>query len=158
VSFWDGLAAWRTMFLPALVIGTTLVGCAAVFLTNIVLGLTSENVLGWVLATLAAWGLLATWVVGWTIWPLVVDPRRAALTVRSRVRIGLLLVLAHPVRLGAMGAVLAVLLAASTVAFAALVSISVAFAALIASRYVLTAADRLEQRLGDRVNVEVRQA
>jgi uncharacterized membrane protein YesL len=158
VSFWDGLAAWRTMFLPALVIGTTLVGCAAVFLTNIVLGLTSENVLGWVLATLAAWGLLATWVVGWTIWPLVVDPRRAALTVRSRVRIGLLLVLAHPLRLGAMGAVLAVLLAASTVAFAALVSISVAFAALIASRYVLPAADRLEQRLSDRVNVEVRQA
>lgn len=156
VSFWDGLAAWRTMLLPALVIGAVLVGCAAVFLTNIGLGLGSGNVLGWVLATLAGWGLVTTWVFGWTVWPLVLDPRRADVRIRSNVRTAALLVLAHPVRLAAMGALLAVLLVASTIAFAALVSISVAFAALVASRYVLPAADRLEQRLRDRG--EVRQA
>ncbi len=147
VSFWDGLTAWRTMLLPALVIGTGLVVCAAVFLTNIVLGLGSDSVLGWVLATLAAWGLVASWVLGWTVWPLLVDPVRRGLPIRARLRTAVLLVLAHPVRMLALGALLAVLLAASTVAFAALVSISVAFSALVACRYVLPAADRLEARL-----------
>lgn len=153
VSFWDGLAAWRTRFLPALVIGTALAGCVAIFVTNLVLGLTSDSVLGWVLATLAGWGLVATWVVGWTVWPLVLDPHRADSSVRANVRTAALLVLAHPVRLGAMGLLIAVLLVASTIAFAALVSISVAFAALVASRYVLPAADRLEHRLADRIGV-----
>lgn len=149
VSFWDGLAAWRGYFAPTLLLGIGLAGCATVFATNVVLGLTSNNAIGWTLSTLAFWGLAATWVVGWTAWPLLVDPARRGQPIRARLRVAVLLVLAHPVRLLALGALLAVLLAASTVAFAALVSISVAFAALVACRYVLPAADRLEARLRD---------
>ena len=40
-----------------------------------------------------------------------------------------------------------VVLIASAIAFAALITISVAFVALVACRYVLPAADRLEARL-----------
>ncbi len=149
-TFWDGLAAWRTLFVPTLLLGTALAGCAAVLIGNIALGLLSGGVVGWSLATFAAWGLVATWVVGWTAWPLLVDPVRAGRPVRARLRIAVLLVLAHPVRMTALGAVLAILIVASTIAFAALVSISIAFAALVVSRYVLPAADRLEARLGDR--------
>ncbi len=58
-----------------------------------------------------------------------------------------LLAFAHPVRLGALTLVLALILAASTVVFAALVTVSVALCAFIACRYVLPAADRLEAQL-----------
>lgn len=149
VSFWDGLVAWRDYAVPTILLGVGLAGCALVFATNVVVGLASGNALGWTISTLAFWGLVATWVVAWTAWPLLVDPARRGKPVRGRLRVALLLILAHPVRMLALGALLAVLLAASTVAFAALVTISVAFAALVACRYVLPAADRLEARLRD---------
>jgi hypothetical protein len=148
-TFRDGLAAWQTMFVPTLLLGMALAGCAVVLIGNIALGLLNGGVVGWSLATLAAWGLLATWVVGWTAWPLLVDPARANRPVQARLRIAVLLVVAEPGRMAALGVLLAILIAASAVAFAALVSISVAFAALVVSRYVLPAADRLEARLGD---------
>ena len=53
-------------------------------------------------------------------------------------------------RLGALTLVLAVILAASTVVFAALLTVSVALCAFIACRYVLPAADRLEAQLARR--------
>jgi hypothetical protein len=58
-----------------------------------------------------------------------------------------LLVLAHPIRLGAVGLALAAFLALSTIAIVALVTVSVSFAALVTSRLVLPAADRLEASL-----------
>ena len=68
----------------------------------------------------------------------------------ARLRLAALLAFAHPVRLGALALVLLVILAASTVVFAALVTVSVALCAFIACRYVLPAADRLEARLAGR--------
>ncbi|MFN8518750.1 MAG: hypothetical protein U0667_05020 [Chloroflexota bacterium] len=150
VSFRDGLAAWREQLLPALVIGTTLLVVAAVLVVNVATGLTSGGVIGWSLATFAGWGLVAAWSLAWTVWPLLVDPARAHRSVRERLRLGVLLLVAHPWRIGAMAAVLGLLLAVSTIAFAALVMIAVAYAALVATRVVLPAADRLEAALGAR--------
>jgi hypothetical protein len=149
VSFWDGLAASRTLILPTLLLGTAIAGCAAIFIANVAIGLAIGGVIGWSLSTLAGWGLVVTWVLSWTVWPLLVDPLREYVPARARVRIAVLLVLAYPVRMAALSALLLVLLAASLVAFAALITISVAFATLVASRYVLPAADRLEERLRD---------
>ena len=87
------------------------------------------------------------WLVSWTAWPLLLDPVRADRPVRERLRTAVLLVLAYPIRLGALGAVLALIVLASTVAFIALMTISVAFAALVATRYILPAADRLDERM-----------
>jgi hypothetical protein len=61
-----------------------------------------------------------------------------------------MLALAHPVRMGSLAIVLAAVLAASTVVFAALLSVSVALCAFVTCRYVLPAADRLEARLQPR--------
>jgi hypothetical protein len=69
-------------------------------------------------------------------------PRRSA----ARQLAGLL-VLAHPVRLAVLGVALAIFLLASTIAIVALVTVSVVVAALIATRLVLPAADRLDERL-----------
>lgn len=147
VSFWDGLSAWRRLMGPALAAGVAGAAAIIVFGTNLLAGILSGEVLGWAIATFAAWALAATWVAAFAFWPLLVDPARAHERVRRRSRLGGTLVLAFPVRFGALGIVLAAISAASTIAFAALVTISVAYCALVACRYVLPAADRLEARL-----------
>ena len=120
---------------------------SALRLRRVVSGLASASPLGWGLATLAAWGLLATWLLAWTAWPILVDPARADQPVVARLRLAALLVLAHPIRIGLLGIVLGLFLAVSTLAVVALATVSVAFSALVASRFILPAADRLEARL-----------
>jgi hypothetical protein len=148
VSFWDAIDAWRSGARASLLFGAALTVAALVLLVNVVTGLATASPIGWAIATLAAWGLLALWLFAWTAWPILLDPRRQAWSVRGRLRLAALLLLGHPIRLGALGLVLAAFLAISTVLIVALVTVSVAFAALVASRLVLPAADRLEARLG----------
>ncbi|HET7026351.1 MAG TPA: hypothetical protein VFI28_01530 [Candidatus Limnocylindrales bacterium] len=144
----DAFAAWRRFGGAALVIGTAAVVALVVFSANVVTGVASGGVLGWGLATLAGWGLAMTGLVLLAAWPLLVDPWRAELGLRARLRLGALMVLASPGRLVTLGLLCAIILAVSTVAFAALVMVSVAFVAMLASMVVLPAADRLEARLG----------
>ena len=153
-SFWDGLAAWRAFLVPALLLGTALAGCEAILLGNVVFGLGSGSVSGWALATLAGWGLAASWILSWSLWPLLVDPRRSDQSVRTRLSTAVMLAVARPRRAVALGAAMFVFMAVSTVAFAALVSVSMAFSALVACRDVLPAADRLEGRTTDRALAE----
>lgn len=153
VSFWDSIDAWRTDPIATLAIGAGFAAAAVVLGFNVVSGLTSDSPLGWGLATLATWGLLAAWLLAWTVWPILVDPARAERPVADRLRLAGLLVLAHPIRLGLLGLVLGLFLAVSTLAVVALVTVSVAFSALVATELVLPAADRLEARLGARVDL-----
>lgn len=150
VSFWDGMSAWRGEIRPALLLGAGVLVATTVLGFNLVTGILSDTLPGWAFATLAFWGLVGTWLFAWVAWPILLDPNRATQTVRERLRLAALLVLAHPVRVGALGLVLAVLLVVSTIAIVALVTVSVGFSALVASRYVLPAADRLESRLAGR--------
>jgi hypothetical protein len=147
VSFWDGLDAWRGEVRPALALGTGLVVALVVLGFNVVSGLVSDGLLGWALATLAFWGLVAAWLYAWVAWPILLDPARVTSPARQRLRLAALLVLAHPLRVGALGLVLLVLCVASAVAMVPLLTVSVAFSALVSARYVLPAADRLEARL-----------
>jgi uncharacterized membrane protein YesL len=147
VSFWDAIDAWRTNALATIGIGAGFVAATIVLGFNVVSGLASASLLGWGLATLAAWGLLATWLLAWTAWPILVDPRRADRPIMARLRLAALLVLAHPIRIALLGIVLGLFLAVSTLAVVALATVSVAFSALVASRFILPAADRLEARL-----------
>jgi hypothetical protein len=148
VSFWDAIDAWRMDVRSTLAVGAVIVAASLVLTANVFLGLGSASPLGWALATLAAWGLVALWLLLWTLWPILTDPRRAGQPARARARLAALLVLAHPIRIGALALVLALFLAASAIATVALVTISVSLAALVASHVVLPAADRLEARLG----------
>ncbi len=134
VSFWDAVDAWRTNVLATLGLGAATVLVAIVLSANTVIGLGADSPPGWAMATLAAWGLVALWLISWTAGPVLADPARAGQPIRGRLRLAALLVLA-------------VFLVLSTIAIAALVTVSVSFAALVASRYVLPAADRLEERL-----------
>ncbi len=147
VSLWDAVDAWRTGVGATLALGVGLVATVVVLGSNVITGLTSDSPFGWGLATLAAWGLLAVWLYAWTAWPILVDPARAGQPAVERARLAGLLILARPVRIGALGLALAVFLLVSAAAVVALATVSVVIAALVASRFVLPAADRLEARL-----------
>ncbi|HEX5829076.1 MAG TPA: hypothetical protein VFY23_16240 [Candidatus Limnocylindrales bacterium] len=132
---------------PILVAGLGFALSTVVLATNLVTGLLAGGVVPWVVATTAAWGLLAMLAFGFTFWPLAVDPARAGVPWPQRARIAALLLLAHPGRILAMTIALIAVLAVSTVIVAALATISIGFCALVACRYVLPAADRLEAML-----------
>ena len=147
VSFWDAGAAWRDGVAGTLLVGGALVLAAVVLGFNVISGLLTGTPFGWALATLAFWGLVVGWLYAWTAWPILADPARAAWPLRDRLHLAGLLLLAHPIRLGVLGLILLLFLAASAVAIVALLMVSVAIATLVAARYVLPAADRLDERL-----------
>ena len=151
VSFWDAIDAWRHEVLATLGLGAALLAATVVLGSNAIIGLVAGTPLGWAFATLALWGLVATWLYAWVAWPLLADPARATRPIAERLRLAGLLVLASPGRIGGLGFLLAVFLVASAIAIVALATVSVAFAALVSSRYVLPAADRLEARLARRL-------
>jgi hypothetical protein len=148
VSFWDSIGAWRHSLATTLALGAAIGVSSIVLVVNLVTGILAQSVVGWAFATLAFWGLVAVWLLAWTVWPILADPWRAGWPAKERVRLAGYLVLAHPIRVAAVGLFLAILLVASAVAIVALLTVSVAIAALVATRYVLPAADRLDDRLG----------
>lgn len=150
VAFRDGIDAWRRELRAVLGLGTGLLVAATVLGFNVASGILAGTALGIGFATLAFWGLAGLWLFGWLAWPVLLDPARADQPVRDRLRLAGLLLLAHPVRVAALGLVLALLILVGTVAVVALVTVAVSFAALVSSRFVLPAADRLEARLAAR--------
>ena len=150
VSLADGFAAWRQYLVPSLLAGAAITVGTVVAAWDFAGGILSDSLVGWVLGTLAAWGLVLVLAVSIAFWPLLVDPARAERRVRDRLRLAGILVVAYPVRMAALLVVVVAILVASTVAFAALVTISVASVALVSTRWVLPAADRLEARLAER--------
>jgi hypothetical protein len=147
VSIREGFAAWRSLGARALGVGTVLSGGAAVLVTNLVTGLEARGLMGWSLATFAGWGLVTVGVLAAVVWPLLADPWRVDMGLRSVLRLAALLALAYPVRFGGLALVLLVIVAVSTLAVVAVLSLSIGFSALVASRYVLPAADRFVARL-----------
>ena len=132
---------WRVLALGAAQLVLTII---AGF--DLVLGLQVGGLVGIAMAMVAFYTGVALWVLAWTIWPIVTDPERRDEPVRSCVRLGALLVLAHPIRLGLLAVVLAVISVASTILAAAIITFAAAYLALVAAHYVLPSADRLEGR------------
>lgn len=146
VALSDAFEAWRLYLRPALAAGAVFTVAAVIFFVNITVGLSSDTFIGAMVAAFAGWGLLVLWTGALAFWPLLVDPRRAEVRMRERLKLAAILVLAFPLRLSALALTLVVLLVLSTIVFAALVTVSIAFCALVASRYILPAADRFEGR------------
>jgi hypothetical protein len=146
VTVGDSISAWREFLRPALAVGAVIGATAIVLVFNMVSGFASMHPLGWGLATMAAWGFAALFAFSVAVWPLIADPVRDGEPLRARVELaGAVIVRSPGAYLGLM-IVLFVIIVASTVAAAALLTISMSFIALVACRYVLPAADRLEGR------------
>jgi uncharacterized membrane protein YesL len=142
-------AAWpyRHAGGSTIALGAAVVLTGLVLGTNLLVGLGQGEAYGWVLATLAGWGLVALWVGAIVALPLIVDPTRATRPLQGRIRLAGALLLVEPVRFGALGIAMAVVAVVSTVLTAAILTVSVSFMALIACRSVYPAADRLEAAL-----------
>jgi uncharacterized membrane protein YesL len=146
---WQDIAwPYRHALGSTIVVGAIVVIGAIVLATNVVNGLGQGGLFGLVLATLAAWGLVALWCGTIVVWPLVVDPARATVSLRERVRLAGALLLFDPIRFGALGLVVAAVTVVSIVLTAAILTVSVSFIALVACRIVYPAADRFETALG----------
>lgn len=143
----DILGSSRRELPATLALGAAFVATGLILATNVLTGLGQAEPLGWILATLAAWGLVAWWCAAIVAWPLIVDPLRAARPIRERLRLAGALLLLHPLRFGVLGLAVAVIVVVSTVLTAAILTVSVAFVAVVACRFVYPAADRLEMAL-----------
>lgn len=146
VSFFDTIVGMRRFAGPALAIGVGASFLAAVFSANIVIGIQVGGIAGGVFSVLAAYADLGLAIYLVAAWPIVVDPLREELTLRSRLWLAFLVIAARPGRMLLLTLVVLAILVASTVLFAALLTISLAYVSLATTRYVLPAADRLEGR------------
>ena len=140
---WDAV---RTSFWAHTGIGVAQIVIAIVVYVDLLLGIQLGGVLGLMLAVIAFETAIALWLLAVSTWPILLDPVRAGEPTRSKLRLGALLLLAHPVRVGGMAIGIAIFLAVSTILAAAIVTVSGAYAFLVAAHWVLPAADRLEGR------------
>lgn len=148
VSFGDFASGIRAGWRSALVVGVASVVAALVCTTNLVVGLASNEPVGWFVAATAFWGDVALAVSLPAIWSIVADPLRADRPLRHRLRLAGLVILVRPARIVALAVFAALLLAVSTVLLAALLTVSVAYLALVAARVVVPIADGLEPPVG----------
>jgi len=146
ISFSDFLGGMRAFALPAIGLGVIAVLLAIVFTANVFIGLDTGGVLGWSFSALALYADVGLAMLFVAIWPILVDPLRRGVSVRARLRLAALVILARPARMFALTVVIATLLLIATALFIALLTIAVAFVSLVATRYVIPAADRLEGR------------
>jgi hypothetical protein len=142
----DFARAISARFWRLLALGLAQLGLIVIAGFDLLLGLSLGGIVGLVLALVAFYTALAVWLLALTVWPIVTDPERRDEPVRAGVRLGALLVLAHPVRIGALAFLLAALTVASTILVAAIITFAAAYIALVAAHFVLPAADRLEGR------------
>jgi uncharacterized membrane protein YesL len=149
-GFSDFLAGMRRYGVPALAMGAASVFLAFVLTTNIVVGIQLGGPVGWFVSAMALYGDVALAMLLVAFWPLLVDPKRQALSLRGRLAMAAYVVIGRPLRMLALTFVVGLVLAISTVLFAALVMVSVAYVSLVSSRYVLPLADEVEQQLAAR--------
>lgn len=156
VAFSDIGRAYRRHVAATIALGAVTTVAVILLSSNLVIAGAMGGIAGVTFGSLAVGGLVIVWVASFPIWTILVDPARDERPVRERLRLAVLLVLAAPLRCAMLGAILALLLSISTVAFPALVTFAVAYAALVAARYLLPLSDRLEAWLADRARgVEV---
>ena len=146
VALSDFVQAMRRFARPALILGGASTVAGLVFTANVIIGLTEGGLSGGIFAMLALYADIGLAMYLLAAWPLVVDPLRETEALSRRLRLAFYVVVTRAGRMLGLTLLIGVILAVSTVLFAALLTISVAFVCLVATRYVLPAADRLEGR------------
>jgi uncharacterized membrane protein YesL len=142
----DFLRPIRARFWRLLALGLAQLAVVAIAAFDLVIGLQLGGLAGLVLTVVAFYTVLAIWLLALAVWPIVADPERREEPLRSDLRLGALLVLAHPIRMGLLAIVVGLLAIVSTIFAAAIITFAAVYLALVAAHFVLPAADRLEGR------------
>lgn len=138
----DAWIAVRELAGPALLGGALMTVATVVLTANVRFGLTAGTLPAIATAVLAAWGLVALWLLVLPYWVLLADPARSGRGPAAAAREAVALLFIEPRRLVGLAIVLTVVLVVASVLVAALLAVAVAYAALVTARVVLPAADR----------------
>lgn len=131
---------------PLLGVGLLQLAALVVLVGDILIAAAWRSWAGTLLLVGAGYGLLALWTYALVAWPLLLDPERDGDSVRARLRLALVVILVHPVRIGLFGLLIGGVLAVSTALVAPILTFSVGVAWLAIARFVLPVADRIEGR------------
>lgn len=101
---------------------------------------------GTFLVVSAVYGVALWWAYAAALWPLVTDPARDGAPLGRLLRLALVVLVAHPVRIGGLLLVAGLLLAIATLLIAPVVTFAMALVWLLVAHAVLPVADRLEGR------------
>jgi hypothetical protein len=132
---------WRVLGL-----GAAQLALAAVLVVDVLVATTWGGWPGTILLVGAAYGLLAIWILAVVAWPLLLDPVRDAEPVGGRLRLALMLIAVHPIRIGAFAVAAGMLLVVATILIMPAATVAIAALWAVIARYVLPAADRIEGR------------
>lgn len=132
--------------MPFLAMGAAQVAISAVLVVDVVVALAWGSWAGTVLIVGAAYGLVALWVFSVVAWPLLLDPVRDSMSVRSRLHLAAHILVREPMRLGLLAGLLAGGLLVAGILIVPLGTFAVAAAWLASVRYVLPLADLIEGR------------
>jgi hypothetical protein len=111
---------------------------------DLAIGSGTRTLIGTILAVAALYGLVVVWVMATIVWPLVLDPARADRSLRSLLRLAVVLLLTRSARMGLLALVVGVVLLLAVLSVVLILSVGLALAWLIAAHTVLPAADALE--------------
>lgn len=111
---------------------------------DIAAALDRGDLLGVAFATVAGWAMVALVLLACVAWPLLGDPRRTPQGTRGLLRLAIAVVLLHTTRVVLTALVVGVVLAASAILVAPLLSVSMCLAALVLCHVVLPLADGVE--------------
>ena len=92
-DFTEGMRRFGT---PAIGIALAAALAAVVLGTNVAIGFSSDNPIGWFLGASALYGLVALAMFLVAAWPIVVDPRRATVALRRRLQLAGLVLIGRP--------------------------------------------------------------
>jgi hypothetical protein len=128
-----------------LAVGGAQLGIALVLVVDLLIGASLESPVGGVLVVSALYGLGILWIYAVVAWPIVLDPLRSDQPLGDRLRLAAMVLVGNPLRMAGLAMIIGLFLMAATVLVAAIVTFALALACLVAARFVLPAADRLEE-------------
>jgi hypothetical protein len=107
-------------------------------------GLATGGPAGWGFATLAVWGLVASWCAAIVVWPILVDPAHEGRPLRDDLTLAAQVLFTEPRRVAGLAITAALVVLVSIILTAAILTVGVAFVALLACRAVYPIVDRLD--------------
>ncbi len=144
--FTDFLAPMRRPW-AFLALGTLQLVITFVLWLDVFVGLGSGQLLTAVLAVGAVYLLLAIWSYAVVTWPVLLDPLHDGEAIRPRLRLGLQVLLSHPMRVLAFAVLSGALLAMATAAIGIVVTFGLALIWLAIANFSLALTDRYEGRV-----------
>ncbi len=133
-----------------LLLGLAQLFVSVVLAADIAIALSWGSWIGVVLLVGAAYGIVTLWVLSIVAWPILLDPRRDAAPIRSRLRLAVVTVLLEPRRVAGLALASALVLGAATLLLAPILTVAVSFTWLAIAGYVLPLVDDVESRLPTR--------